>query len=205
MNVLPFLLGFLVGKANRQANKEPKRLLTADDLKGNWAIIYGGIVALIVLLSQLCAGDALELSLHSHVPRYVGVLALVSPYVAFVLVVFLQFGMIGKFEMSSRTTETFLFEPTMAIVSMWLLWYGFHIGLFEHLHWGWKLLVCFAPAVVFVFSSRVAEFFRRPAVRAELRNFGAVLSMGFTVWLFDLIGQMFFGRSFLAEFVALLP
>ncbi len=203
MNVTLPILASLFGRGIRNANKELEQSASSSNLKGDWPIFYAAIVAVLVLISQLCSGDVLWLSFHSQVPIYAGVLALVSPFLVFMLVVFLDFGIIGKFEMSNRTTETFLFETATALPSVWLLWIGFHMGMFEHLHWGWKLLICLAPGVVFVLSSRVAEFFRRPAVRAELSNYGHVLSMAFTFWLFDLIGQKLFGRSFLAEFVAL--
>jgi len=204
----PFLpvYGYLLGRRIREANKE---LLTDSsgeiaNLKMSWAIFYGWIVAGIVFVGELCISDLLSRSLGSALPIGVGIAVLVSPFLTFMLVVFLDQGILGKFEMSVRTTDSFLFELFVGTAALALLWFGYHTGVLQPLHWGWQILICLIPALVFILSSRVAEFFRRPRVRSELRSLGHIFGTAMFVVLADVAGQYMFGRSFLAEITSVL-
>lgn len=178
--VLP-VLGYLLGRSFREANKDfMKETSGGGDLKFDWAIFYSSVVAAFVFVGELCISDLLWTSLQSQLPIYVGVPIFISPFLTLMLVLFVDQGIMGKFEMSTRTTDTLLFELAVGLSALTLLWFGFHTGTLEPLHWFWRFLICLAPAVVFVLSSRVAEFFRRPRVRAELRNLGYVLGTGFS-------------------------
>lgn len=204
----PFLpvFAYLLGRSIREANRD---LITESsgesaNLKMSWAIAYSSIVAGIIFVGELLISDLLSRSLGSALPIGVGIAVLVSPFLTLMLVLFLDQGILGKFEMSTRTTDTFLFELFVGTAALALLWGGYHMGLLQPLHWGWQILISLIPAVVFVLSSRVAEFFRRPRVRSELRNLGYVFGISMFLVLVDVAGQYMFGRSFLAEITSAL-
>lgn len=197
------VIGFLLGRRIRESNTDStSRSSSTVDLKFNWSIFYSGIVATIVLVGELCISDLLLTSLHAQLPRYVGVAILVSPFLTLMFVLFLDQGIMGKFEMSTRTTDTLLFELIVGLSALGALWFGFHTGTLQPLHWFWRFLICLSPAVMFVLSSRVAEFFRRPRVRSELRNMGHLMALGLFIGLADVAGQYLFHRSFLTELTA---
>ncbi|HEY9730567.1 MAG TPA: hypothetical protein V6C89_01560 [Drouetiella sp.] len=206
MSAFDPLFAFLLGARIREVNNraDTSHAVSSDsDSKTTWAVVYSGAVALFAYLTELFIGDVMELSLHSAVPAYVGTLVAVSAFPVFMVVLFLDLGMAGKFEMSSRTTRTLVFETMSGLTTAALLWYAYRSGTFAHTQWGWKVALGLTPAVVFVLSSRVAEFFRRPAVRAELQQYGQVLSMALLLVALDIWSQWVFGRSFLADFANL--
>jgi hypothetical protein len=165
MNPFLPLIGYLFGKSIRDANKglwtETKG---GGSSKTDWAFWYAGIVAMIIFASELFLGDVMWLSVSMKLPMSASTAIIVSPHVSFIAILLVD--QYTKFEMSNRTTDSLLIESVSACAAAGLVWFGYHIGALEHLHWGWKFAIDLAPSAVFVLSSRIAALFKLPAPRS---------------------------------------
>lgn len=161
------VFGYLLGKSIREANKDLwPEARGGGNSKTDWAVWYAGIVAMIIFASEVFLGDLMWLSVSMKLPIYASTAILVSPHVSFFVILLVDQGIMGKFEMSNRTTDSLLIESVCACAAAGLVWFGYHMGALEHLQWGWKFAVDLAPSAVFVLTSRVAALFKLPAPRS---------------------------------------
>jgi hypothetical protein len=205
MKLLPLTLAFLLGKSMREQNSDSDRSepsfysgpRSPYGIAADWAINYAAIVGMLVVVSMYFLNSVLDLSLHRTAPLYAGILTITSAYIVFWSLLLLD--QKWEYKISGTVTKSMRFEWASAIIALAIYGYLSYTGVIASLQWYTQMAVGLIPAALFGLSSRVAEFFGRPAVRAELKQYGPILSMVLILLLLDWVGRFMFGRSFIAE------